>query len=108
MAIETETTLFHGGHHATLSLLRSESSYGRPVLVVDGIAHGPGDDIDGMPLLLANTNIPATADPIDVEALFANPATQPPPEVDAWNRRVIAAWRAMGRITQPPPEAVES
>jgi len=62
------------GLRATLTTEHATSSYGRPVVVIDGQAYGPGDWFNGRPILLRR--------PHDDDGLSAT--------IDQWNREAVS------------------
>lgn len=83
--MENNVTVIGSHKEAILTTDHSRSSYGQPVLLINGIAYGPADTINGQPLLIAAGSPAKTK---DVQQLFSAPLDLDTPEVSAWNRRV--------------------
>ena len=78
-----------GNRVGVLTTDHASSSYGQPVLLVDGVAYGPGDTIDRQPVLV--TVFKALPKVIDLAAALRGPIQDPPAIIKDWNRKVVEA-----------------
>jgi hypothetical protein len=82
----------HGGI-CVLTTNHVASSYGQPVLVIDGHAYGPGDMLAGGPLLIVSQQ-GEDSETIDIAAAAAADIFSELPEVTRWNSQVVALYTA--------------
>ena len=79
-----------GNRVGVLTTDHASSSYGQPVLLIDGVAYGPGDTIDRQPLLVTMFKALPKGLVIDLAAALREPI-QEPPAIKDWNRKVVEA-----------------